>query len=89
MAGVPLSSEDRRGQVVTVRLSLREKALFEKLAGGMTIAAWLREAGLEKAQLETGYVDLARRQATRRPNRPSGESNEKADTSGAQSSPGH
>jgi hypothetical protein len=83
MAGVPLGSEDRRGQVVTVRLSLREKALFEKLAGGMTIAAWLREAGLEKAQRETGYVDLVRRQATRRPNQPRGESNEKTDTSGS------
>jgi hypothetical protein len=89
MAGRPLGSEDRRGQVVTARLSLREKALFEKLAGGMTIAAWLREAGLEKARQETGYVDLVRRQALRRPNRQRGESNEEADTSGAQSSPGH
>ncbi len=77
MAGRPVDPDDRRTQAVTVRLSLREKALFEKLAGRVTIAAWLREAGLEKAERETGYVDTARRQATRRPNWQRGESNEK------------
>jgi hypothetical protein len=77
MAGRPVGSDDRRDQNVTVRLSLREKALFEKLAGGVTIAAWLREAGLEKAERETGYVDSVRRQALRRPNRQRGESDTK------------
>jgi hypothetical protein len=67
MAGRPLGSEDRRGQVVTVRLSLREKALFEKLvaSGGMTIAAWLREAGLEKARQETGAAPEESRRRTK------------------------
>jgi hypothetical protein len=73
MAGRPLDPDDRRGQIVTVRLSLREKALFERLAGGVTVAAWLREAGLERARREAGYVDLVRRQALRRPNRRRGE----------------
>jgi hypothetical protein len=77
MAGRPVGPDDRRSLAVTVRLSLREKDLFEKLAGGVTIAAWLREAGLEKAERETGYVDTARRQATRRPNWQRSESNEK------------
>ena len=76
MAGRPVGSDDRRSQIVTVRLSPREKALFEKLADGMTIAAWLREAGLEKAGRETGYVDSVRRQAPRRPNRQQGKNNE-------------
>jgi hypothetical protein len=69
MAGRSMDPNDRRSQIVTVRLSPREKALFEGLAGGITIAAWLREAGLEKASQETGYMDSARRQTTRRPNR--------------------